>query len=117
MPAVQAPIYIGAANTGIPLRGAPFCEKIWRRSLKAILLASAAALALGGCATMAADQPSGIETAAAAQAAPVEAVPALPNNVLLADWTGSYGGVPPWDQVKPELVSEAFQVAIDEQRR
>ncbi len=39
------------------------------------------------------------------------------NNVLLADWTGPYEGVPPWDQVKPELFPEAFQFAIDEQRR
>ena len=85
--------------------------------MKAFLLASAAALALGGCTTVAADQPSGIETAAAAGAAPIEAAPAMPNNILLADWTGAYEGVPPWDQVKPELFPEAFQLAIDEQRR
>ena len=30
------------------------------------------------------------------------------------DWTGPYDGVPPWDQVKPELFHEAFQSGIDE---
>ena len=39
------------------------------------------------------------------------------NNVLLQDWKGPYDGVPPWDQVKPELFSSAFQVAIDEMLR
>ncbi len=85
--------------------------------MKALLLASAAALALAGCTTVAADQTSSIETAAAVQAAPEEGAPAMPSNILLADWTGPYEGVPPWDQVKPELFPEAFQFAIDEQRR
>ena len=37
-------------------------------------------------------------------------------NPLLADWTGPYGGVPPWDQVTPELFPAAFQAAIDERQ-
>jgi peptidyl-dipeptidase Dcp len=87
--------------------------------LKLHLLAGAAALALGGCTTMA-DAPA--ETAAAtaaaeAPAAAAEAAPAVPANILLADWTGPYEGVPPWDQVKPELFPEAYQFAIDERRR
>jgi peptidyl-dipeptidase Dcp len=45
-------------------------------------------------------------------AAPATAV--VSNNVLLKEWTGPYGGVPPWDQVKPELFPEAFQVGIDQ---
>jgi peptidyl-dipeptidase Dcp len=28
-----------------------------------------------------------------------------------------YDGVPPWDQVRPDLFPEAFQFGIDEQRR
>ena len=40
----------------------------------------------------------------------------MPNNILLAEWTGPYDGVPPWDQVKPELFPQAFQFGIDEQR-
>jgi peptidyl-dipeptidase Dcp len=83
--------------------------------LKAFLLASAAALALGGCTTVAADTAS---TAAAASATPAAApAPAVPDNVLLAEWTGPYEGVPPWDKVTPDLFPEAFQFAIDEQRR
>ena len=41
----------------------------------------------------------------------------MPSNILLAEWTGPYEGVPPWDQVKPELFPEALQFGIDEQRR
>ncbi|KQR84053.1 M3 family metallopeptidase [Sphingomonas sp. Leaf343] len=42
-------------------------------------------------------------------AAPAEAV-----NPLLADWDGPYGGVPPWDKVKPELFPAAFTAALAE---
>jgi peptidyl-dipeptidase Dcp len=31
-------------------------------------------------------------------------------------WTGPYGGVPPWDQAKPELFPSAFEAALAEQR-
>jgi peptidyl-dipeptidase Dcp len=54
---------------------------------------------------------------AAPASAPAEAAPAVPSNILLAKWTGPYEGVPPWDQVKPELFPEALQFGIDEQRR
>src|SRR5690606_28917194 len=33
-------------------------------------------------------------------------------NVLLAPWTGPYGGVPPWDEVRVEDFPEAFETAI-----
>jgi peptidyl-dipeptidase Dcp len=33
-------------------------------------------------------------------------------NVVLATWTGPYGGVPPWDKLKPELFPAAFETAI-----
>ncbi len=36
------------------------------------------------------------------------------SNPLLADWTGPYGGVPPWDKVKPDLFPAAFAAALDE---
>jgi peptidyl-dipeptidase Dcp len=84
--------------------------------LKLQLLAGAAALALGGCTTMA-DAPVETQTAAAPAAPVAEAPPAVPANILLAEWTGEYEGVPPWDQVKPELFPEAFQFAVDERRR
>ena len=37
-------------------------------------------------------------------------------NPLLSEWTGPYGGVPPWDKVRPELFPEAFQQGIDARR-
>jgi peptidyl-dipeptidase Dcp len=84
--------------------------------LKAFLLASAAALSLAACTTAAETAP--VQSAAAEPAAaPVEAPVTMPDNVLLADWKGSYDGVPPFDQVKPELFPEAIQFGIDEQRR
>ena len=73
--------------------------------MKAIWLAGAAVAALGG------------NTILAAQQNPAPAASAAAANILLADWTGPYDGVPPWDRVRPELFPEAFQVAIDEQRR
>ena len=41
---------------------------------------------------------------------------AVPNNILLADWTGPYAGVPPFDKVTPALFPQALQFAIDERR-
>ena len=55
--------------------------------------------------------------AVAPEATPAEAAPAVPDNILLAEWTGPYDGVPPWDQVRPDLFPEALQYGIDEQRR
>lgn len=37
-------------------------------------------------------------------------------NSLVAPWTGSYGGVPPWDQIRPEYFPAAFEIALAEQR-
>ncbi len=48
------------------------------------------------------------------QAAAPAAAPAANANPLLATWTGPYGGVPPWDKVKPELFPQAFEVALAE---
>ena len=73
--------------------------------MKTLFLAGAAVAALG------------IGTTSMAQQSPAPAAPAAAtDNILLADWTGPYDGVPPWDRVRPELFPEAFQVAIDEQR-
>jgi peptidyl-dipeptidase Dcp len=81
--------------------------------LKPILLATAAAVALGGCANTA---PTVGEPAAVATR-PQQAEPTVPDNILLAEWTGPYEGVPPWDKVTPDLFPAAFQFAIDERRR
>ena len=48
--------------------------------------------------------------------APSPAAAAKATNPLTAPWTGPYGGVPPWDQAKPEAFSAALQAALDEQR-
>ena len=80
--------------------------------MKAVLMAGAAAMALGACARTT----GGNGRARAEPAAPSESVPA-PDNILLADWTGPYDGVPPFDRVTPALFPEAFEFAIDEQRR
>lgn len=79
--------------------------------MKSILMAGAAAIALGGCTTMSEEAPISAAATASPEQAPV------PDNILLAEWGGPHGGVPPWDQVRPELFPEAFQFAIDEQRR
>lgn len=49
--------------------------------------------------------------------APGTAAPTIENaavtaNPLLAEWTGPYGGVPPWDRVRPEDFPAAFETAI-----
>ena len=77
--------------------------------MKMILMAGVAALA-----TAVATAPA--QAADQASAAGASAV-AVPNNALLADWKGPYGGVPPWDQVKPEQFDEAIQFGIDEVKR
>jgi len=41
---------------------------------------------------------------------------AVGTNPLVAPWSGPYGGVPPWDQVRPELFPDAFRSALAEER-
>ncbi|HQN40253.1 MAG TPA: M3 family peptidase, partial [Thermoanaerobaculia bacterium] len=40
--------------------------------------------------------------------------PATPDNPLLRPWTGPYGGVPPFDQVKVEQFQPAIEAAMAE---
>ena len=54
-----------------------------------------------------------IAGAAAAQT-PTSPAVAPAANPLLADWSGPYGGVPPWDKVRPELFAQAFEVSMAE---
>ncbi len=51
-----------------------------------------------------------------ATASPPQAAQAPATNPLLSPWTGPYGGVPPWDKVKPELFPAAFAAALAERR-
>ncbi len=93
--------------------------------MKPILLAGAASILLAGCATtddrtpqeMAADNLIANASAAADSLDDLADEAAVPDNVLLAEWTGPFAGVPPWDKVRPDLFPQAFQFAIDEQRR
>jgi len=91
--------------------------------MKPIFLVGAATILLTACATTsdggraeAAAAANDLENAATALDAEMTQ-PTVPSNILLADWTGPYDGVPPWDQVKPELFPEAIQFGIDDQRR
>jgi peptidyl-dipeptidase Dcp len=58
-------------------------------------------------------------TAAAAGAAtslPLAALAQVAGNPLVAEWTGPYGGVPPWDQVTAPLLRDALMLGIEAQR-
>jgi len=77
--------------------------------MKWILWSGVAAMALVGSATA-------MAAGSAAQPS-AKASAAVPNNILLKDFTGPYDGVPQWDQVRPAQFDEAFQFAIDELRR
>jgi peptidyl-dipeptidase Dcp len=85
--------------------------------LKSVLLAGSSMLLLAGCATVPSAE-TVATPASVAEAAPVAAAaPAVPDNILLTDWTGSFGGVPPWDKVKVTDFPQALDFAIGEQRR
>ncbi|HYR07352.1 MAG TPA: M3 family metallopeptidase [Longimicrobium sp.] len=71
------------------------------------------ATAVAGCATMQ-NQASTLE--ATADAGATAAAPAAePNNPLLAEWTGPYGGIPPFDQVRVEHFKPALEAAMAEE--
>ena len=48
---------------------------------------------------------------------PAQPAATAATNPLLQEWSGPYGGVPPWDKVSPELFKPAFLAAIDLQRK
>src|SRR5688572_22503107 len=56
-------------------------------------------------------------TAPAPQVASLQAASPAVANPLLAEWTGAFGGVPPWDIIKPELFPAAFAAALADERR
>ena len=85
----------------------------WMKSGSAVLIA----LAIAGCASNGSDviptaDLTPQETAAPATVAettpPPPPVTIDPNNPLLAEWTGQYGGVPPFDQIKVEHFKPAL---------
>ena len=85
--------------------------------MRQLLLAGigAALLAATGCASAPANQTPAAPKVAAAAPAPV--TPSPPINPLLAPWTGPYGGMPPFDQVKVEQFRPALEAAMDAQRQ
>jgi len=86
----------------MPRHALPF-----RRPLS-LLLASSALLA--GCTNM--DRP--MTASAEPVAAPAPAPTTVSTNPMLAEWTGPYEGVPPWDKMDPELFPDAFTRAMAE---
>ena len=67
------------------------------------LLLTAAALGAAGCSTVADVTPTSASPPVAAALAP---------SVLTADWTGPYGGVPPFDRVRVEDFEPAVRAAM-----
>ena len=86
----------------MPRHALPF-----RRPLS-LLLASSALLA--GCTNM--DRP--MTASAEPVGAPAPAPTTVSTNPMLAEWTGPYEGVPPWDKMDPELFPDAFTRAMAE---
>ena len=76
---------------------------------------------LAACATTTIEEPAAVAAAPAEPAAPVEvaapAQPAATANPLLAQWSGEYGGVPAFDQVRAADFPAAFEAAIAERKR
>ena len=86
-------------------------------NLGAMTAIGLAAAMMSGCAAGNAPPPAAVEPAVAPAPEPVPAATPRPNNPMLAEWTGPYGGVPAWDQYNNSQFGEAFTFAIDEQRR
>jgi peptidyl-dipeptidase Dcp len=91
----------------------------WMNSGGALLIA----LAIGGCASNGTDvktpeataDPTPVtETMPAETTTTTPAVTIDPNNPLLAEWTGPYGGVPPFDRIKVEHFKPALEAAMAE---
>ncbi len=70
--------------------------------------AIALAVALGGAPLMAQEAATSAPVTQESAAAPALAA----DHVLLAEWTGPYGGVPPWDTVVVDEFAPAFDQAI-----
>ncbi|MFZ2031097.1 MAG: M3 family metallopeptidase, partial [Vitreimonas sp.] len=78
-------------------------------------------LALSSCETASTGATGGATSASAAQAGAYQAAQAdvtrltaqANQNVLLAPWTGPYGGVPPFDHADPAAIPAALQLGVD----
>ncbi|RZJ18368.1 MAG: M3 family peptidase [Brevundimonas sp.] len=85
-----------------------------------LLIAGGGLFALSACASTGGAMTGGASGAAglAADAAVARAVlpKQAPKAELLQEWTGPYGGVPPWDKVTPAKIREAVLEGIDLRR-
>jgi peptidyl-dipeptidase Dcp len=82
--------------------------------MKRMMLAGTALAVLTGCATQAVEPVMVPPPMTATKGPPAPLQAPVPDNILLAEWTGPYDGVPPWDQVRPDLFPQAIQFGIDE---
>ena len=84
--------------------------------MRRVIIAGAGAfLVSASCASAAPDGRAPIAgTASTAPKPPANETPALPSaaNPLLAKWSGSYGGVPPFASVKVEQIKPAYLAAM-----
>jgi peptidyl-dipeptidase Dcp len=79
----------------------------------AAALALAAAFAGNALAQQQTASPTNPEApSASTQAGRRPLPPTLAANPAVAEWTGPYGGVPPWDRIKPEHVRTGFDGAL-----
>ena len=91
----------------------------WKKSGSALLIA----FAMAGCASNGSDvktaemTPPPVAETATMTPEPQPTTPPVvidPNNPLLAEWTGPYGGIPPFDQIKVEHFKPALETAMAE---
>ncbi|MDX2273972.1 MAG: M3 family metallopeptidase [Hyphomonadaceae bacterium] len=74
-----------------------------------LLAACVLAIAAAGCATTAPVDPAAIAAHQATQTEVDRLKAEAEANVLLAPWTGPYGGVPPWDRAEASAFPAAFE--------
>src|SRR5215211_3652806 len=103
MPFVEVPLAVSRC-----VRNARPRAKSLLRGIMKMLLATTAILSMAAFGAAAQAQTTAPEAAQTAVA--------VPNNILLADWSGPYAGVPPFDKAAPALFPQALQFAIEERR-
>ncbi|MBY0564941.1 MAG: M3 family metallopeptidase [Hyphomonadaceae bacterium] len=82
-----------------------------RKFILAACLAASAPM-LAACATSGADTVASSAEHEAAQAEVARLTAQANQTPLLQPWSGPHGGVPPWDQARPELIPAAFELGI-----
>lgn len=87
----------------------------------ALLHAAAVTIVVSACAGSpsrdARHAPGNVSSPVGGSAVNPEASPPAGDNPLLAKWSGRFGGLPPFDQVKVTHFKPAFAAAMDEKRR